>query len=533
MSSGAPGHVEALELTNFKSYKGTHYIGPFRDFTCIIGPNGSGKSNIMDAISFVLGIRTHSMRASTLKDLIYNVEDEEVVDKASVKLNFAAVNSKIVVFQRTVTGSGNSDFLVDGKKHSWGSYEKVLAQYNILTSSRNCLIFQGEVESMVHKPLRDITTMIELVAGSADLKSDYEAKKKIHEQTSERFAQTSKQKRGAIYEQDLLKMQKAEADDYYKHMNQLGVVKSDYAMLQFYHIENELFQAKKHHQTAMKVVSEKEKSANDLEDKHRAYKQRIAECHKETMQLMKIERSKQHDLLAKKRTTAESDMQTKNLEFKIQRVKAHLTTAKKEGTAQSTRLENLQQDLAEQETLIQQHETVWLQEDKQGTLSDKDYDEFRRLREEAQASTVGLTQAVRQIKRESDLLSHQITSLEEVEKDHIRRVRAAEDRANTFEKKKEELQNQGVDASQQKEERNSELLNIKGLLERQKQELAKKETALKSITEDVASIRQDRDDSKSSLRMKQVCNFFFFYFFKNTYATCGFYFYRTMGFFFL
>lgn len=29
-----------------------------RPFTTIIGPNGSGKSNVMDAISFVLGVRT-------------------------------------------------------------------------------------------------------------------------------------------------------------------------------------------------------------------------------------------------------------------------------------------------------------------------------------------------------------------------------------------------------------------------------------------------------------------------------------------
>jgi structural maintenance of chromosome 1 len=33
-------------------------IGPFRDFTAIIGPNGSGKSNLMDAISFVLGVQS-------------------------------------------------------------------------------------------------------------------------------------------------------------------------------------------------------------------------------------------------------------------------------------------------------------------------------------------------------------------------------------------------------------------------------------------------------------------------------------------
>jgi ubiquitin len=36
------GCLYKLEATNFKSYGGTHTIGPFKDFTCVTGPNGSG-----------------------------------------------------------------------------------------------------------------------------------------------------------------------------------------------------------------------------------------------------------------------------------------------------------------------------------------------------------------------------------------------------------------------------------------------------------------------------------------------------------
>ncbi|KAF3556335.1 hypothetical protein F2Q69_00015279 [Brassica cretica] len=55
-----------LEMENFKSYKGHQLVGPFKDFTAIIGPNGAGKSNLMDAISFVLGVRTGQLRGSQL-----------------------------------------------------------------------------------------------------------------------------------------------------------------------------------------------------------------------------------------------------------------------------------------------------------------------------------------------------------------------------------------------------------------------------------------------------------------------------------
>ena len=58
------------------SLSALHSHGPLlrrrrRPFTTIIGPNGSGKSNVMDAISFVLGVRTAQLRGS-LKELLYH-----------------------------------------------------------------------------------------------------------------------------------------------------------------------------------------------------------------------------------------------------------------------------------------------------------------------------------------------------------------------------------------------------------------------------------------------------------------------------
>ncbi|KAI0261412.1 RecF/RecN/SMC, partial [Russula aff. rugulosa BPL654] len=46
-------------------------LGPFKNFTFIIGPNGAGTSNLMDAISFVLGVRSAQLRSSQLRDLVY------------------------------------------------------------------------------------------------------------------------------------------------------------------------------------------------------------------------------------------------------------------------------------------------------------------------------------------------------------------------------------------------------------------------------------------------------------------------------
>ena len=41
------------------------------NFTSVIGPNGAGKSNLMDAISFVLGVKSAQLRSAQLKHLVY------------------------------------------------------------------------------------------------------------------------------------------------------------------------------------------------------------------------------------------------------------------------------------------------------------------------------------------------------------------------------------------------------------------------------------------------------------------------------
>ena len=92
----------------------------------VIGPNGSGKSNLMDAISFVLGVRSAQLRSTNLKDLIYRSgkrkrpavdqdgmeldepeaaedeeEGEEVADSASVTAVFFDANKKEWRFHRS------------------------------------------------------------------------------------------------------------------------------------------------------------------------------------------------------------------------------------------------------------------------------------------------------------------------------------------------------------------------------------------------------------------------------------------------
>jgi hypothetical protein len=149
----AGGRIDRIVVENFKSYKGRQTIGPFKSFTAIIGPNGSGKSNLMDAISFVLGIRTAQLRGS-LRELLYSSSDLGDGDQARprrgfVQLVFVAPSGDEVTFARVIQPSGadadaayQSVYKIDDRTVTWDAYAARLGGFGILVKARNFLVFQ-------------------------------------------------------------------------------------------------------------------------------------------------------------------------------------------------------------------------------------------------------------------------------------------------------------------------------------------------------------------------------------------------------
>ena len=113
-----PGHVQLkyIELENFKSYRGYRRLGPLQSFVAVIGPNGSGKSNFMDAISFVMGEKTSSLRVRRLSDLIHGASiNRPVSNRASVTAIFELDNGGgQMKFTRSIIGS-SSDHKINGE----------------------------------------------------------------------------------------------------------------------------------------------------------------------------------------------------------------------------------------------------------------------------------------------------------------------------------------------------------------------------------------------------------------------------------
>lgn len=156
-------------------------LGPFDNFTCVIGPNGSGKSNMMDAISFVLGIQSKHLRSTQLKDLVFQGDPRNPTPrKAIVKLTYEPSDKELetleesICFSRSITLSGVTNYQINNVDVTFENYEKKLSGIGVLVKARNFLVFQGDIESIAQKSPIELTKLIEQISGSDALKSEYE-----------------------------------------------------------------------------------------------------------------------------------------------------------------------------------------------------------------------------------------------------------------------------------------------------------------------------------------------------------------------
>ena len=174
-------HLKALELENFKSFRGEVEIPLDRGFTAITGPNGSGKSNCGDAIQFVLGPRSNkSLRAGNVKDLIFNgggknkpakncivtlVLDNPLDDEGRRRMS---VDSDEIRLTRSVrlTKSGNvvSKYLLNGEESSQKSFRRLLSETNARADGYN-IVLQGDVTGLAKMTPMSRRKVLDNVAG--------------------------------------------------------------------------------------------------------------------------------------------------------------------------------------------------------------------------------------------------------------------------------------------------------------------------------------------------------------------------------
>ncbi|CAL5000438.1 unnamed protein product [Urochloa decumbens] len=391
--SGGGGRIHRLEVENFKSYKGTQTIGPFFDFTAIIGPNGAGKSNLMDAISFVLGVRSAHLRGAQLKDLIYALDDRDKEAKgrrASVRLVYRQPNQEELHFTRTITGAGGSEYRIDGRLVTWDDYNAKLRSLGILVKARNFLVFQGDVESIASKNPKELTALLEQISGSDELRREYDELEEQKARAEENSALVYQEKRTIVMERKQKKAQKEEAEKHLRLQQDLKLLKTEHSLWQLYTIEKDIEKMEaelaEDRESLQQVQEENQSAENELTVKKKeqsAFLKKMTLCEK-SIAKKKLELDKKQPELLKLRE------QISRLKSKLKSCKKEIDKKKDDNKKHLEEMRRLQSALVDVTKAIEELNEQG--QDKSGKLqlADDQLQEYHRIKEDAGMKTAKL-----------------------------------------------------------------------------------------------------------------------------------------------
>ena len=225
----------------------------------------------MDAISFVLGIKSSHLRSTTLKELVYrgrvlrtstvngeaatngingHAEDESRQVNGTQERNDPKSAWVMAVYEddagdeqkwkRTITNQGVSEYRINERQVAAAQYNESLEQENILIKARNFLVFQGDVEAIAIQKPQDLTRLIEQVSGSLDYKAEYDQFKTESEAAAEQQTYQLNRRRGINSEIRQYQEQKREADKFLQKANQRDEAIVIHTMWKLYHLQRQI-----------------------------------------------------------------------------------------------------------------------------------------------------------------------------------------------------------------------------------------------------------------------------------------------------
>ncbi|KAH9930814.1 cohesin complex subunit psm1 [Amylocystis lapponica] len=453
-----------IEVCDFKSYRGHQIIGPFRNFTSVIGPNGAGKSNLMDAISFVLGVKSAQLRSSQLKDLVYRGrrlarnpdggrrEDEGEGDgdgegtakKAWVLAVYEDENQKEWRFQRTISTTGASEYKLNNRVVAYSAYNNALVKHNILVKAKNFLVFQGDVEAVAAQSPRELARLIDQISGSLELAPEYERAKADQDRATENATFNFTKRRGIAGEIKQYKEQKGEAERFETLCQERDDLILQRILFKLYHIQESLGEHAREITTQNRALAglREEKRVHDqaLEDA------RAEQARARTGVLQKEKRIKKAEkaLEAKKPDLVQVDAQIKHSERKHENARKEGEKARQAADKQREQLQVLRTDLQRvQRAADAAQEAQRIAAQHNLSLSEESLEEYRRLKAEASVLAVEERQALETLSRDEKTSSRALAQLHDKHEQQTQQAaKLAQDRDTLTHKKDEELENQ-------------------------------------------------------------------------------------------
>nr|CAH7756245.1 unnamed protein product [Callosobruchus chinensis] len=432
-----------IEVENFKSYKGRKVIGPLKPFMAVIGPNGSGKSNFMDAISFVMGERTQSLRVKRLSDLIHGAAIGKPVSRsASVTAVFTIDDEKEMSFQRSVQGS-SSECRINGNVVPNNEYLSELEKLRINVKAKNFLVFQGAVESVAMKNPKEMTALFEEISGSGALKEEYGKLQIEMQRAQEEINCAYQRKKGINAEKKEARLEKEEADKYARLKEDLHDKLVEHQLFKLFHNEREMELIEKDMKSKQKEVDKIEKKKEKLEENLKEKKKEHGKYNRELAKVEQDIREVEVEISKKRPQFIKAKERVSHMQKKLDGAIKTLEQARKAHEAHMNDIRKLEEELAAIERKREDYEThIAGESQSQGRdvhLEDAQVREYHRLKEEAAKRSARYMQELDSVNREQKADQDRLDNITRMRTDAENKYRQKMHEKEEMEKRIEKL----------------------------------------------------------------------------------------------
>ncbi|KYN33787.1 Structural maintenance of chromosomes protein 1A [Trachymyrmex septentrionalis] len=507
-----PAFLKHIEVDNFKSYKGKLIIGPLKSFTAVVGPNGSGKSNFMDAISFVMGEKTSSLRVKRFSELIHGASiGMPVARSASVTAVFELEDGTEKSFMRSVQGS-SSEHRINNNVVTSQVYLNELEHLGINVKAKNFLVFQGAVESIAMKNPKERTALFEEISNSGSLKTEYERLKTEMLKAEEETQFSYQKKKGIAAERKEAKLEKEEAEKYQRLKEEYVEKQIDLHLFRLFHneknIENlEVSQKKKQHEIE-KVEKKKEKAEELLKEK----KKDAAKLGRDLAKIEQDIREVEVEITKKRPTFIKAKERVAHMQKKVESARKSLAQARIADEAHKKDIHELQEELRQVEEAKAAYEaSIAGQSQLQGRdvqLEDEQVQEYNRLKEEAGKQSARYLQLLDSINREQksdqDKLDNEGRKKTEIENKHKQKGHMRDEALKRVEKLEEHIKTSEAALEDQKKLR----ADLQSDVGTSKDKIQNLQRELENISEQLGDAKVDKHEvSRNKKKTEIVENF--------------------------
>ncbi|XP_009869921.1 PREDICTED: structural maintenance of chromosomes protein 1B, partial [Apaloderma vittatum] len=450
------------------------------------------KSNIMDAASFVMCGKIADLRVKSIRELIHGAHvGKPVSSTASVKLVYCEEDGEEKTFSRVIRGNC-SEFLFNDKTVSRSAYIAELEKVGILVKARNCLIFQGTVESIAMKKPKERTQLFEQISSSWEYAEEYEQKKKKMQQAEEDAQFNYNRKKNVAAERRQAKIEKEEAEHYQMLLKDLDDERIQLQLFLLYHNEKNIDFVKKKLDEKNMEARTKKSSLSTAEDAFRAKKKVFGVLNRDQQHMEKEIKTLEASLIQQRSLYIKAKENTSYQIKKVEMCKKSLKDKEKSCDKEKQSIKDLEIELNDTEKAWRAFEKKaeeMLRRAAVIELEESQLERYKELKEIARKKVATLTQQLEKLrweeKADQERLKLNRRKKKEVEdnikqtveqmEEHKKRIEKLEEYAKTCteslaEKKKQEeaLTTEIESSTLQIAEVNEELNKIAGELQNAK-----------------------------------------------------------------